>query len=178
MTLADRIAIMKDGIIQQFDTPQAVYDNPANLFTAGFIGSPSMNFIPCQVTRPNTQTGVALDTGNGKSYFLPLERSGLELDAWVNHEVILGIRPEKISHGFVEQEASHHIHEIESTVEVLEPTGPDTMVSIRLNNTKVTCRINPDHAKAPGETIRLMVDLSKAILFDPRSERKISPDAA
>jgi len=102
MTLADRIAIMKDGIIQQFDTPQAVYDNPANLFTAGFIGSPSMNFIPCQVTRPNTQAGVALDTGNGRSFFLPLERSGLELDAWVNHEVILGIRPEKISHGFVE----------------------------------------------------------------------------
>jgi multiple sugar transport system ATP-binding protein len=173
MTLADRIAIMKDGIIQQFDTPQAVYDNPANLFTAGFIGSPSMNFIPCQVTRPNTQTGVALDTGNGRSFFLPLERSGLELDAWVNHEVILGIRPEKISHGFVEQEASHHIHEIDSTVEVLEPTGPDTLVFVHINGTEVTCRVNPSHIKAPGETMKLMMDTSNALLFNPETEERI-----
>jgi multiple sugar transport system ATP-binding protein len=63
MTLADRIAIMKDGFIHQFDTPQQVYDNPVNQFVAGFIGSPSMNFIPCRLVRKDQRTGVVLETG-------------------------------------------------------------------------------------------------------------------
>jgi multiple sugar transport system ATP-binding protein len=173
MTLADRIAIMKDGIIQQFDTPQAVYDNPANLFTAGFIGSPSMNFIPCRVTRPDTQTGVTLDTGDARSYFLPIEQPGLELDAWINREVILGIRPEKISHGFVEQEANHQIHEIECTVEVLEPTGPDTLVFVHINGKEVTCRVNPNNIKSPGESMKIMIDASNALPFNPETGERI-----
>ena len=173
MTLADRIVIMKDGIIQQFDTPQAVYDNPANMFTAGFIGSPSMNFIPCQVSRPKTQAGVTLDTGDGRAYFLPLERPGLELDPWINRDVILGIRPEKISHGFVEQEANHQIHEIECIVEVLEPTGPDTLVFVHINGKEVTCRVNPGNIKFPGETMKLMIDMSNALLFNPETGERI-----
>lgn len=173
MTLADRIAIMKDGVIQQFDTPQAVYDNPANLFTAGFIGSPSMNFIPCRVTRPSDQNGVSLDTGNARSYFLPIEQPGLELDTWLDREVILGIRPEKISHGFFEQEADHQIHEIECVVEVLEPTGPDTLVFVRINGKEVTCRVNPNNIKLPGESMKLMIDMSNALLFNPETGRRI-----
>ena len=173
MTLADRIAIMKDGVIQQFDTPQAVYDNPSNLFVAGFIGSPSMNFIPCQATRQNNQTGVTLNTGNAKSYFLPIERPGMELDSWIDREVILGIRPEKISHGFAEQEANHQIYEIECVVEVLEPTGPDTLVFVHINGKEVTCRVNPSHIKAPGETMKLMFDTSNALLFNPETGERI-----
>lgn len=173
MTLADRIAIMKDGIIQQFDTPQAVYDNPSNLFTAGFIGSPSMNFIPCQVTRHNNHNGVTLETGNSRSYFLPIEKPGMELDSWIEREVILGIRPEKISHGFFEQEADHQIHEIESVVEVLEPTGPDTLVFVQINGKEVTCRVNPNNIKFPGETMKLMIDMSNALLFNPETGSRI-----
>ena len=173
MTLADRIAIMKDGIIQQFDTPQAVYDNPSNLFVAGFIGSPSMNFIPCQITRQNTQKGVSLKTGNARSYFLPIEKPGLELDSWVNREVVLGIRPEKISHGFSDQEANHQINEIECVVEVLEPTGPDTLVFVHVNGKEVTCRVNPNHVKFPGDTMRLMIDMSNALLFNPETGSRI-----
>jgi multiple sugar transport system ATP-binding protein len=173
MTLADRIAIMKDGIIQQFDTPQVVYDNPSNLFVAGFIGSPSMNFIPCQITRQNTQKGVSLETENARPYFLPIEQPGLELDSWINREVILGIRPENISHGNAEQEANHQVHEIESVVEVLEPTGPDTLVFVHINGKEVTCRVNPNHVKFPGETMKLMIDMSNALLFNPETGSRI-----
>jgi len=173
MTLADRIAIMKDGVIQQFDTPQAVYDNPSNLFVAGFIGSPSMNFIPCQITQQNTQKGVSLDTGSESPYFLPIEQTGMKLDSWIDREVILGIRPEKISHYFAEQEANHNIHEIKSVVEVLEPTGPDTLVFVHINGKEVTCRVNPNYVKFPGESMNLMIDMSNALLFNPDTGERI-----
>ena len=70
MTLADRIAVMKDGVIHQFDTPQQVYDNPANLFVAGFIGSPSMNFIPCRLAEQGGRVGVLLSENN-ETFFFP-----------------------------------------------------------------------------------------------------------
>jgi multiple sugar transport system ATP-binding protein len=173
MTLADRIAIMKDGTIQQFDTPHQIYENPSNLFVAGFIGSPSMNFIPCRIATHDQKKGVFLETGNGRSYFLPIEQSGLALDPWIDREVILGIRPEMISHGFAGQKGNPQIHEIESVVKVLEPTGPDTLVFVNINGKEVTCRANPSAAKSPGELMKLMVDMSKTILFDPQTEELI-----
>jgi multiple sugar transport system ATP-binding protein len=172
MTLADRIAIMKNGIIQQFDTPQQVYDNPANLFVAGFIGSPSMNFIPCRIAQ-NGHQGVFLETGKERSVFLPLEQPNLSLDSWLDREVILGIRPEKIASGFADQEGNPDIYEIESVVQVLEPTGPDTLVFVNINGTEVTCRVTPDAVKSPGESMTLMIDRSKVLLFDPQTEERI-----
>ena len=173
MTLADRIAIMKDGFIHQFDIPQQVYDNPANLFVAGFIGSPSMNFIPCRIVQTEGRQGVIWETGNGRSFFLPVERQGLVLDHWLGREVILGIRPEQIASGFHEQEGNPQMHEIESVVKVLEPTGPDTLVFVDINGREVTCRVNPNAIKQPGEPMKLMVDMSKALLFDPQTEERI-----
>jgi multiple sugar transport system ATP-binding protein len=173
MTLADRIAIMKDGIIQQFDTPHQIYENPANLFVAGFIGSPSMNFIPCRIAKQGQQKGVFLETGNGRSFFLPIEQSSVKLDAWIDREVILGIRPEMISHGFAGQRENPQIHEIESVVKVLEPTGPDTLVFVDINGKEVTCRANPNAVKPPGEPMKLMIDVSQAVLFDPETEERI-----
>ena len=173
MTLADRIAIMKDGIIQQFDTPQQIYENPSNLFVAGFIGSPSMNFIPCQISQHNGRKGVFLEAGKNQSFFMPLEKSDLELDPWIGRDVILGIRPEMIAHGFADQGDNHKFHEIECVVAVLEPTGPDTLVFVHINGKEVTCRVNPNTAKPPGESMRLMVDISKALLFNPQTGDRI-----
>ncbi len=173
MTLADRIAIMKDGLIQQFDTPQQVYDNPSNLFVAGFIGSPSMNFIPCRISKNEQHYGIFLETGQEQPCFLPLTRPEFSLDQWLNREVILGIRPEKISHGFADQEGNPDIYELETVVRVLEPTGPDTLVFVNMNGTEVACRVNPNAVKAPGETMNLMVDMSNALLFDPETEERI-----
>jgi len=167
MTLADRIAIMKDGVIQQFDTPQQIYDNPVNLFVAGFIGSPSMNFIPCRIARHKQSNGVFWETGDKGAFFLPIDHLDLSSASMNEREVILGIRPEQISNGFPDQAANPHIHEIESRVEVIEPTGSDTLVFISINGAKVTCRSNPMAAKSPGESMKLMVDMSKTIFFDP-----------
>jgi multiple sugar transport system ATP-binding protein len=173
MTLADRIAIMKDGIIQQFGTPQQIYENPSNLFVAGFIGSPSMNFIPCRIAQQNQHKGVFLKTGNGRSYFLPIEQTSLNIEPWLDRDVILGIRPEKISHGFTDQRGNPQIHEIVSVVEVLEPTGPDTLVFVNINGKEVTCRVPPNAVKSPGEHMKLMIDMSKALLFNPQTEERI-----
>lgn len=173
MTLADRIAIMKDGIIQQFDTPQQVYDNPSNLFVAGFIGSPAMNFIPCEVVKADGTTGVALLNDQKKTFFVPIKNTVINLENMVGKEVIMGVRPEQIASGFYEQEKNKEIHEIESTIQVLEPTGPDTLVFIMINDTNVLCRVNPKAVKEPGQTMKLMVDVSKALFFDPETELRI-----
>jgi len=174
MTLADRIAIMKDGIIQQFDTPQGVYDNPANLFVAGFIGSPSMNFIPCRPVRGDGGVVLVLDTGREKPYTLPAGGLGGVLESWIDREVILGLRPEQISSRFTGQGEDPKVHRIESEVSVIEPTGPDTLVFVNINGEKVTCRVHPTEVRQPGESIALMVDLSKAVVFDPGSGERIS----
>lgn len=173
MTLADRIAIMKDGIIQQFDTPQQIYEKPSNLFVAGFIGSPSMNFIPCRIVDEDQKRCVILETGDNRSFFIPIGESDINLDSWINQEVMLGIRPEMISHGFADQRKNPQIHEIESVVQVLEPTGPDTLVYVQINGKEITCRVNPNAAKSPGETMKLMIDMSKALLFDIETGKRI-----
>ena len=90
----------------------------------------------------------------------------MDLGPWLNRDVILGIRPEMISHGFADQAENPMIHEIGSVVEVLEPTGPDTLVFIHINGKEVTCRVNPNAAGSPGESMKLMVDMSKALLFN------------
>lgn len=172
MTLADGIAVMEDGIIQQYDTPQQVYDNPANMFVAGFIGSPAMNFIPCQLEERDGEVGIILQVRERGATFLPLKRPGFVWDR-SQEEVILGLRPEHIFSGFYEQSMNTHIQELLCTVEVLEPTGPDTLVFVNINTTKVTCRVHPDSTKPPGETMKLMIDMSKAHLFHPETGERM-----
>ncbi len=173
MTLADRIAIMKDGIVQQLDTPRNVYENPANLFVAGFIGSPSMNFITSRVVKNGTDICLLMKTGE-KTFRLPAGHNGTVLDRWVDRDVILGLRPEHISDGFPNQAENDQIHPMESAVEVIEPTGPDTLIFVKINGKEVTCRVHPNKARFPGETMKLMFDMSSAIFFDPDTESQIS----
>ena len=172
MTLADRIAIMKDGIVQQLDTPRNVYENPSNRFVAGFIGSPSMNFIPSRVVEKEKEICLLIETGE-KSFTIPAGRNGHVMGSWIGREIILGLRPEQISDGFPHQAENRRIHPIESRVEVIEPTGPDTLVFIHVNGEEVTCRVHPNAAKPPGETMRLVLDMSAAIFFDPDTEDRI-----
>ncbi len=174
MTLAQRIAIMKDGILQQLDTPHKVYEDPANLFVAGFIGSPSMNFIPCRVVKNEQSVGLLLQTEEGRSFTLPVEHTVDQLDKWIDREVILGLRPEHISDSFPHQEEDRQIHGIECKVKVVEPTGPDTLVFVGINEKEVTCRARPDEARSPGENMPLMIDMSKAVFFEPDSGERIA----
>jgi multiple sugar transport system ATP-binding protein len=173
MTLADRIAIMKDGELQQFDTPQQVYENPSNLFVAGFIGSPSMNFIPSRVVQNGSGWGLLFDTGQPAAQIISLVQPSDMLKPWQDKEVIVGIRPEHISDGFSQKGTHGHIQALNCLVKVLEPTGPDTLVFVSINGNKVTCRVHPDAAGKPGAAMDLMLDMSKALFFNPVSGERI-----
>ena len=166
MTLGDRIAVMKDGHIQQFGTPHEIYDNPANMFVAGFIGSPSMNFIPTKVVAAEGGLGAEIHHGDQRWIF-PLQDPQGKLQAWVGKDVILGVRPEQFT-AAEDDEASY-----DCKVDIIEPTGPDTLVFVHLNGKEVVCRVHPKKAKHPGEIQRLTVDLTKAVVFDPKTEARI-----
>ncbi|GLK88633.1 ABC transporter ATP-binding protein [Pseudomonas turukhanskensis] len=165
MTLGDKVAVMKDGIVQQFGTPQQIYNDPANLFVASFIGSPPMNFIPLRLQRRDGRLLALLDSGQARCELpLAMQDEGLE-----NREVILGIRPEQINLAT----AGANLPSILTEVEVIEPTGPDTLVFVNLNQTKVCCRLAPDMAPKVGETLELQFDPDKVLLFDAKSGERL-----
>ncbi len=171
MTLGDKIAVMKAGELMQFGTPQEIYDQPVNMFVAGFMGSPPMNFIPCTVQQQGNDYGVELET-HGQRYFLTLIGGG-KLKSSLGRDVILGLRPEKISHPGEAHQASHMATRLRTKVEILEPTGADTLVVVIVNGKKIVCRVHPKFAKAPGESIELGIDSSNSVVFDPSSEARI-----
>jgi multiple sugar transport system ATP-binding protein len=173
MTLADRIAIMKDGILQQFDTPKQVYENPANQFVAGFIGSPSMNFIPSSVSETHGTPELVLDTQCGQPRRVSVKQHAQILRPWIGREVILGIRPEQITESNGRGSASANGTKIEVTIKVTEPTGPDTLIFVPINGKEVTCRVHPDVPVAPGQKMELSMDMPKALFFDPDSGNRI-----
>jgi len=165
MTLGDKVAVMKDGIVQQFGTPKEIYNNPANLFVASFIGSPPMNFIPLRLTRQADGWRALLESGQDRCE-LPLSLAdGQSLEG---REVILGIRPEQISVG-----TEADLPSLRAEVQVIEPTGPDTMIFVSLNQTKVCCRLAPDAAPNPGESLTLQFEPEKVLLFDAQTGERL-----
>lgn len=166
MTLGDKVAVMKDGIIQQFGTPQQIYNDPANQFVASFIGSPPMNFIPVRLTQQEGRLLAVLDSGQARCE-LPLGVADGELEG---RDLVLGIRPEQIALGDAE---GNGLPGIRAEVQVTEPTGPDLLVFVTLNQTKVCCRLAPDVACRVGVTLNLQFDPARVLLFDADSGERI-----
>lgn len=166
MTLGDKVAVMKDGIIQQFGTPQQIYNDPANQFVASFIGSPPMNFIPVRLTKQDGRLLALLDSGQARCE-LPL---GLAADELEGREIILGIRPEQIALGTGE---GNGLPGIRAEVQVTEPTGPDLLIFVTLNQTKVCCRLAPDVACRVGDSLPLQFDPARVLLFDAASGERL-----
>ena len=166
MTLGDKVAVMKDGIIQQFGTPQQIYNDPSNQFVASFIGSPPMNFIPVRLTQQDGRLLAVLDSGQARCE-LPLGMTADEMDG---REVILGIRPEQIALGAAE---GNGLPGIRAEVQVTEPTGPDLLVFVTLNQTKVCCRLAPDVACRVGDNLNLQFDPARVLLFDAASGERL-----
>ncbi|WP_312289446.1 ABC transporter ATP-binding protein [Stutzerimonas nitrititolerans] len=166
MTLGDKVAVMKDGVVQQFGTPKEIYGNPANLFVASFIGSPPMNFIPLRLHREGERWYALIESGQDRCQ-LPLDVAQGEV--LEGREVILGIRPEQITLGSGEA----GLASLRAEVQVVEPTGPDTMVFVSLNQTKVCCRLAPDAAPAPGQSLTLQLEPDKVLLFDARTGERL-----
>ena len=177
MTLATRIAIMKDGVVQQFAPPQEVYEKPANMYVAGFVGAPAMNFVPATLVAEDGKLGVSMQrTANGSrgSVFLPMKDDRKELGDWVGQELVLGIRPESVTHkSEAELNGHRNLQCFDCQVDVLEPTGADTLTYIELGGREVIARVNPHNAGEPGATMDFMVDMDKASLFDPKTETRI-----
>ncbi len=172
MTLADRIAIMKDGVIQQIGTPQEIYSSPANMYVAGFVGAPPMNFVEVEVARRKDQFGVILPTllkGQPIECFLPLLNSE-HLAERADSKVILGLRPEMITHNAFGQSTNP---EIECDVELVEPTGADTLCLIRFADQPAKARVSPLFACEPGESMTFSIDVSRICLFDGKTKRLI-----
>ena len=165
MTLGDKVAVMKDGIVQQFGTPKEIYNNPANLFVASFIGSPPMNFIPLRLTRQADGWRALLESGQDRCE-LPLNLA--DSQSLEGREVILGIRPEQIGVG-----TEADLPSLRAEVQVIEPTGPDTMIFVSLNQTKVCCRLAPDAAPKPGESLTLQFEPEKVLLFDAQTGERL-----
>ncbi len=166
MTLGDKVAVMKDGVIQQFGTPHEIYNNPANLFVASFIGSPPMNFVPLRIRQRDGRWVGVLNSEQG-SCELPLPITSDE--GLRDRELILGIRPEQI--GLSNGSAADLSLLVD--IEVVEPTGPDTLVVFALNQVKACCRLAPDQAPRVGETLNLQFDPRKALLFDAQSGERL-----
>jgi len=154
MTMADLIVVMRDGLVEQRGGPLELYDRPANLFVAGFIGSPAMNFVAGKVRR-----GV-VEVGDGVTLPMPRGTNGEE-----GQSVIFGARPEHLSlsngGGFP------------ATVVVVEPTGADTQVFAKFNGAEVTAVFRERHDFRSGETIRLVPDHERTHLFDAESGKSL-----
>ena len=159
MTMGDRIVVMKDGRIEQIGSPLELYDRPANVFVAGFIGSPAMNFLPATLHR--SAAGARLRLDDGTELDAPPLASGVD-----GQSVVLGTRPEHL------QLASEG--GIPIRVVVLEPTGADTFVACRHGTTEVAAVFRERHDFAPGSTIRLQPDLQRAHLFDASSGQRLA----
>ncbi|CAK1803020.1 ABC transporter ATP-binding protein [Vibrio crassostreae] len=169
MTLADRIAVMKDGELQQLGTPQEIYTKPNNMFVAGFMGSPSMNFIKTMVDLDKEQNPIIKVVGTAdQEHHIRLPQSMRDQDG---KELVIGLRPEHIT----EQESDDvsASTKLDLQLEVLEPTGPDTIAMVKVNDQEVACRLSPEFEVSVGQMAPLHFDLSKAVFFDAQTEARI-----
>lgn len=177
MTLGTKIVVMKDGLIQQVGAPQNIYDNPVNLFVAGFLGSPSMNFFRCTVkAEENNRTALLLDDAKTvKKVYLDGTRGKQIADRYNGRHVILGIRPEDI---YELAEAKKLGIENES-VDVDEPVvnremlGAEVILYFDEQGKTLAVRLSPENQTQVGEKVSLYFDMEKAHVFDPETEENI-----
>ncbi|MCC4788706.1 ABC transporter ATP-binding protein [Vibrio splendidus] len=169
MTLADRIAVMKDGELQQLGTPQEIYTKPNNMFVAGFMGSPSMNFIKTMVDLDDEQNPIIKVVGTAdQEHHIRLPQSMRDQDG---KELVIGLRPEHITEQQGDDVSAST--KLDLQLEVLEPTGPDTIAMVKVNDQEVACRLSPEFEVSVGQMAPLHFDLSKAVFFDAQTESRI-----
>ena len=170
MTLGTRIVVLKDGIIQQVDTPQNLYDKPCNVFVAGFMGSPQMNLINAKVVQSGED--VVLMFG-GNTVKLPEGKAQKLIEAgYVDTTVIMGIRPEDLNDSEVIINANPDCV-IEATIRVYELLGAEVFLYFDIDEVNCTARVNPRTTARPGDIIKLGIDMTKLHIFDKDTEQVI-----
>lgn len=171
MTLGTRIVVMKDGVVQQIASPQELHDRPNNLFVAGFIGSPQMNFIDVKVEQKGEDIYLTNSEINIK---LPSSKSNtLKDEGYVGKTVVMGIRPENIHDeiAFIEQSDPSSI--IETQIKVYEMMGAEVFLYFDIENINFTARVNPRTNARVGSVVKFAMDLSKIHIFDKETEKAI-----
>ena len=170
MTLGTRIVVMKDGVVQQVDTPQHLYEQPGNLFVAGFIGSPQMNFLDAQIAEKG---GDLIAKVGEYDIVIPAAKAKVLKDGgYVGKTVVLGIRPEDIHDSQMFIEASPSVP-MTSTVKVYELLGAEVFLYFDVNGTQVTARVDPRTNSKTGDTIKFAFDMEKSHFFDKETELTI-----
>ncbi len=180
MTMGTRIVVMKDGLIQQCDAPQVLYDRPCNMFVAGFIGSPQMNFIDGKVVKDGDKFYAEFGsedtkTRAGVKYRILLPEGKNAKDALVPYEdkeVIIGIRPEHVHN---EQNFLDTIPEgiVEADVEVTELMGAETYLYMNCEGHAINARVDPSNTARPGDKIKITIDPTRIHLFDKDTQKTI-----
>ncbi len=168
MTLGDRIAVLNGGMLQQLGAPQIVYERPANLFVAGFIGSPAMNFFEARLASRDEALFVE---GSGLEILVPPERARA-LDRYAGREIVLGVRPEHL-YERSEVESAPPGSSLEAIVDVVEPMGNEVFVYLTTAGQMFTARLNADADLRRGERVTMVVDTYKMHLFDRETERAV-----
>ena len=170
MTLGTRIVVMKDGVVQQVDTPQNLYNEPGNLFVAGFIGSPQMNFLDAKVEKQGSD--VYLNVANSKIKLPAAKGAKLVDKGYVGKTVIMGIRPEDLYDE--EEKVANSDAVIEAKIEVYELLGAEVYLYFTIDGANMTARVNPRTAARTGDIVKFALDVDKIHVFDKESEVTIT----
>ena len=176
MTLGTKIVVMKDGLIQQVDTPQNIYDHPVNKFVAGFVGAPSMNFIECEVGKEINKTALIFaTTGPIKKVYLTGQTAEILQRDYIGKRVTIGIRPEDIyeyeeakAGGFAENSVG-----IKETVDTREMLGAEVILYFDEQHRTHAVRLEPSNQTKVGETVDLYFDPGRIHVFDIETEENI-----
>jgi len=170
MTMGDRIVVMKDGYIQQIDTPLNLYNNPANVFVGGFIGSPSMNFMKGEVVQSD---GLKIkENGSSNEISVPQSRADI-LNTYVGKSIIIGVRPESVSLASEASASNVGGNTISVSLDVIEPMGNEIIIYSDTGSHRIVARLSPQELPAPGSRLKLAVDVDKVHFFDADTESTI-----
>jgi multiple sugar transport system ATP-binding protein len=168
MTLADRIVLMRDGEIEQIGAPEEIYNHPASTYVAGFIGSPTMNLVPAQITA-TSDGDLAVGLAEDIAWRVPPDRCE-RYAPWRDRRVIFGLRPESFR---LDAASDGDVARLEAVADVIEPLGSDTLVFFDLAQQELVARLPPERPLTAGAMVTLYPDLSRMHLFDAQTGRAI-----
>jgi len=173
MTLATKIAVLKDGCIQQYGSPYEVYNNPKNVFVANFMGAPAMNLMDGVIKKIEGEIEFQVKNSQGDVLSLPV-RKIKGLSGYIDDKVICGLRPEAITDiNVFNSEANDEIVKRVVQVDIVEPAGSDTFVILQLGKKEVVARLKGDSRVSAGEKVELTFNLSQVVFFDRKTEERI-----
>ena len=169
MTLADRIVLLNDGVIEQQGAPLDLFERPATRFVAGFLGSPQMNFVPCRLEGEGD--GLFLRFSDRRALPVPPAKAA-RLDPWRGRAMTLGIRPEHFSRldGGMPRPGQARLRVL---IDLVQPTGTRSYATFKLGDAEVTAELPAHAVDAPGAEVELLVDLERTVLIDPQTLRVI-----